>query len=345
VKDLHHYDIVDLQDPDSVLKGLRKTGQSNREIAAYFNDLLDTDPDLPRFMTKRQLTDLIQDLKGALDESADDAPGFQAGGIVKGAVKGIGEMVEKYLAKDAAPKEHKMLMGVYRGYAGEGPGETVYHAGAEFKEPRPGLFTTPERAAAEQFQRFTGAPRLHALEAKPRRTGTEEDVYAMAKRLGIYNPGVPAGQYLEQGDNAVFPEAAMMVEELRGMGLDSLRLNDGISKQPSLVALDPTVVRPAPELFATPQRRVADYYAQKRAAQTGDRPHMEMLLVDPFAGRQYGHSTMGTGKQEPMVTRARKVKSEDVKSRTQMYAAGGLVTYDPNEIDTIVSQLKEEFHA
>jgi hypothetical protein len=54
---------------------------------------------------------------------------------------------------------------------------------------------------------------------------------------------------------------------------------------------------------------------------------------------------MGTGKQEPMVTRARKVKSEDVKSRTQLYAAGGLVTYDPNEIDTIVSQLKEEFHA
>ena len=26
------------------------------------------------------------------------------------------------------------------------------------------------------------------------------------------------------------------------------------------------------------------------------------------------------------------------------YAAGGLVNYDPNEIDTIVSQLKEEFH-
>jgi hypothetical protein len=26
------------------------------------------------------------------------------------------------------------------------------------------------------------------------------------------------------------------------------------------------------------------------------------------------------------------------------YAGGGLVNYDPNEIDTIVSQLKEEFH-
>ena len=27
------------------------------------------------------------------------------------------------------------------------------------------------------------------------------------------------------------------------------------------------------------------------------------------------------------------------------YAAGGLVNYDPNEIDTIVSRLKEEIYA
>ena len=239
VKDLHHYDIVDLQDPDSVLKGLRKTGQSNREIAAYFNDLLDNDPDLPRFMTKRQLTDLVQDLKTALDESADDAPGFQAGGIVKGAVKGIGEMVEKYLAKEsaeaaveaapkAAPKEHVMLQGLYRGYAGE------------------------QQPAAREF-------------------------------------------------------------------------------------------------FLTPQKRVADFYAKKRAAQTGAEPHADMVLVPQNAGEVYGHGTIGMpewGFREPMFTNARrKIAPADVKGRTQLYAAGGLVTYDPNEIDTIVSQLKEEFHA
>ena len=125
---------------------------------------------------------------------------------------------------------------------------------------------------------------------------------------------------------------------------------------------------PDVELFATPQKRVADYYAQKRAAQTGQAPHVEMLLVDPFAGKQYGHGTMGTGEQGPMVTKARKLKPEDVQDRTQLYAsggavdydpdeiaqiaesttqgfaAGGLVNYDPNEIDTIVSKLKEEFH-
>jgi hypothetical protein len=220
-----------------------------------------------------------------------------------------------------------MLQGMYRGYAGEGRGETVYHAGAEFKQPNAGLFTTPEKAAAERFQKTTAAPQLHSFEAKPRRTGTEEDVYRMAKRLGIYEPGVPAGQYLEQGENALFPESALMVEELRSQGLDSLKLFDGMSKTPSLVALDPSVLRRAPELFVTPQKRVADYYAQKRAAQTGEAPHAEMVLIDPNSGRTYGHSTMGSGGQEPMFTNARKIKPEDVVESTQLYARGGLAHY------------------
>lgn len=271
------------------------------------------------------------------------------------------------------PKEQKMLMGVYRGYAGEDPGEVVYHAGAEFKRPNPGLFTNPERSVVEDFQRAMGAPKLHTFEARPRRLGNDQDVYDTARRLGIYNPGVPASQYLEQGENAIFAEAPMIVEELRNQGLDALRLKDGMGKQPSLVALDPVVLRPAEKVFGTPQRRVADYYAQKRAAQTGEAPHVEMLLVDPFAGRQYGHGTMGSGKNPPMVTRARELKPEDVKSRTKLYAeggsvqfdpdeiahlagqftsqftpgyaAGGAVKYDPSEIEQLVAQMREEFHA
>lgn len=263
-----------------------------------------------------------------------------------GMIPVVGGMTKVAKAATKVPdvKEQKMLMGVYRGYAGEAPGETVYHAGAEFARPNPGLFTNPERAAVEQFQRFTGAPKLHTFEAKPRRAGSDEDVYAMARRLGIYEPGVPASQYLEQGENAIFPQSRLMVEELRNQGLDSLRLKDGMGKQPSLIALDPTVVRPAAEIFATPQRRVADYYAQKRAAQTGEAPHVEMVLVDPFAGKQYGHSTMGTGRNPPMVTKARKLQPEDVKERTQLYAEGGAVeasTYDPARVDDIVNQIRE----
>ena len=81
----------------------------------------------------------------------------------------------------------------------------------------------------------------------------------------------------------------------------------------------------APDVFVTPQKRVADYYAQKRAGQTGQEPHAEMVLADPFAGRAYGHSTPGTGKQEPLFTRARKMKESDVVDRTPLYADGGSV--------------------
>lgn len=249
------------------------------------------------------------------------------------------------------PVESKLLQGMYRGYAGEGRGETVYHAGAEFKQPNAGLFTTPEKAAAERFQKTTAAPQLHSFEAKPRRTGTEEDVYRMAKRLGIYEPGVPAGQYLEQGENALFPESALMVEELRNQGLDSLKLFDGMSKTPSLVALDPSVLRRAPELFVTPQKRVADYYAQKRAAQTGEAPHAEMVLIDPATGRRYGHGTLGTGAQGPLRTLAAELKPEEVISTTNLYAQGGLVEpplpaaeFSPLEMDYIIGNVTSGQH-
>lgn len=86
-----------------------------------------------------------------------------------------------------------------------------------------------------------------------------------------------------------------------------------------------------PELSTTPQKRVADFYAQKRAEQTGQTPHAEMLLIDPFAGKTSGHSIPGTGGQEPLFTNKRTIKPTDVKSRTQLYAKGGGVTAKPNQ--------------
>lgn len=164
---------------------------------------------------------------------------YAAGGLVKGAVKNIGDLVRKYITKEApeaaveenikaAPKEHKMLQGFYRGYAGD------YDAA---------------RAAAQ--------------------------------------------------DSGV---------------------------------------------FVSPQRAVGDYYAIKRAKQTGLDPHLEMILADPFAGRGYGHSTMGTGKNPPMTTRAREFAPENVKGRTQLYAKGGAVeasAYDSARVDEIVNQIRE----
>jgi hypothetical protein len=226
VDDLHHYDIVDLQNPTTVQTALKDVlpYHLSMERAGVFNQAIDANPNAPRFMTQQQLRDFI----GPVELPNTDVPGFQAGGLVKGAVKNIGEMVQKYLAREtaeaaakAAPapaKEQKMLQGFYRGYAGENP------------------------------------------------------------------------------DTA--------------------------------------------ELFVTPQKRVADYYAQKRAGQTGDEAHAEMILADPFAGRTYGHATAGSGAEEPMFTRAKKIKPEEVKDRTQLYAKGGSVSaYDPFQVEDIMNSI------
>lgn len=95
-------------------------------------------------------------------------------------------------------------------------------------------------------------------------------------------------------------------------------------------------------IFVTPQRAVGEYYANKRAAQVGAEPHLEMILADPFAGRGYGHATAGTGKNPPMVTKARKLTLDDVENQTKLYAEGGLVgtpptTYDPFQVDQIMN--------
>jgi hypothetical protein len=64
-----------------------------------------------------------------------------------------------------------------------------------------------------------------------------------------------------------------------------------------------------------------------------------MVLADPFAGNTYGHATAGSGAQEPMFTRAKKLKPEEIKSRTQLYAEGGSVSYDPTRIEEIMNSI------
>lgn len=132
-----------------------------------------------------------------------------------------------------------------------------------------GMFFNPDRAAVEQFgQNFGGKVGQYHLE--PRRPATDEDVFNVAKRLGVYQEGTPAGQYLEQGENAVFDEAPKLIEELRDMGFDSAKINDGISKQPSLVALDPSIIkesRPNPKGLRWVELKAKDESAYPDIAQ------------------------------------------------------------------------------
>jgi len=75
------------------------------------------------------------------------------------------------------------------------------------------------------------------------------------------------------------------------------------------------------QLFAANQRQLADYYAARRAAQTGEDPHVEMLLIDPEVGRQYRLHPPGARE----MSRVRKLPPEAVQGTTRLYAKGGEV--------------------
>jgi hypothetical protein len=98
-------------------------------------------------------------------------------------------------------------------------------------------------------------------------------------------------------------------------------------------------------VFVSPQRGVGDIFANKRAAQTGTDPHLEMILADPFAGYGYGMNVpLNKQNQKIDFTRARQLDPKDIKSRTQLYAQGGLVgdpvtTYDPMQVDQIMNSI------
>jgi hypothetical protein len=228
VKDLGKYGIVDLQDTKSVVTGMVDAlGHiPSRDRSTRFNEAIDMNPDAQRFMSLNQFREFVDPNFGK--------EGFQAGGLVKGAVKNIGEMVQKYMAKEAseaaakeAVKEQKMLQGFYRGYAGEN---------------------------------------------EPAKTAFGSETY-----------------------------------------------------------------------FVSPQRKVADYYAQRRAAETGAEPHAEMILADPFFTRNnpYGLSIpIDKYNRDFLVTRARRVDPDEVKSRTPLYAEGGSVSsYDPFQVDEIMNSI------
>ena len=84
----------------------------------------------------------------------------------------------------------------------------------------------------------------------------------------------------------------------------------------------------AKPLFTANQRQMAEYYAKRRAAELGEDPHVEMLLIDPFVGQQYRlHPPSVKGsEQTEYASKVRKVKPDDVQGRTKLYADGGRVS-------------------
>ena len=123
------------------------------------------------------------------------------------------------------------------------PEGTYWNAGVT-GDIHPGTFLNPNKSAVSQFGQQMGTGPARGFQISPKKTASEADVALVAQELGIFQKGTPVGQYLEQGDNAVFAEAPEILKRLRAKGFDSASLNDGISAQPSLVVLNPKIARP-----------------------------------------------------------------------------------------------------
>lgn len=79
--------------------------------------------------------------------------------------------------------------------------------------------------------------------------------------------------------------------------------------------------------FAAMDRNVAEYYARKRAAQTGLPPHLEMIYKQLDAGRKYGHTVpIDQHNRELLITQAYELQPEDIKGRYQLKKQGGLAS-------------------
>ncbi len=254
---------------------------------------------------------------------------------ISSALKALREYILAQRAAASTAKEQPMLQGLYRGYAGDrGTAPVMYHGGtytpgAEVTQP---LYMTRDPGAAASYAQERGGT-VVKLQPRFKNTATPQQLERMVEqylpenaRAG-YTPAsaLDSSIHGERDVNRLIYEMQRnprFYDSARGADLDMA--GRMIEVEVALPGRAGVPAAPTEELFLTPQRRVADYYAQKRAAQTGEAPHAEMVLVDPRSGRVYGHSTMGRGSQEPMTTRARKIRPEDVKESTQLYRKGGL---------------------
>jgi hypothetical protein len=81
--------------------------------------------------------------------------------------------------------------------------------------------------------------------------------------------------------------------------------------------------------FAAMDKKVAEYYAKKRAAQTGLPPHLEMIYKQLEAGRKYGHTVpMDEHNRELLITQAYELQPEDIIGRYQLKKRGGLASLE-----------------
>lgn len=209
----------------------------------------------------------------------------------------------------------------------------------------------PQVTAKDLFGSAKSMPDLYASMLPLVRKVAPEELASMADRLGFTIDDIIAmsgEDLLPRGDltmegltrfEELFPITASRVLKKAGGGVVKKAAQAAAKAEPKEQKMlqgfyrgysgDYDAQRAAQDagmVFVTPQRPAGEYFANKRAKQTGLDPHLEMVLADPFVGYSYGlNIPIGPENKKVSYTKARQLKPEDVKSSTRLYAEGGAV--------------------
>ena len=190
VADLGHYNIVDIQDVNSLLFGLKRSfglGQehlfSQEKYADQFNKAVLMNPNAPRFMSPEQLRQFIK--------TADKEPGLAQGGSVRGYAQGgsvyDSNRVDAILSGITTPVQNLAKGGSVHEYAEGG----LVHGYAEGGSPTP---TEPSFLGALKDPQFRSEVGNNFMTATNRGAvsmtlGAPVDIVNMALNLGLAGYG------------------------------------------------------------------------------------------------------------------------------------------------------------
>lgn len=308
VADLHHYDIVDLQSPESVRKGLASIYGDERIARDEFNAAFDANPFAPRFMTHSGLLEFVE-------------PG--AGGLINYAEGGL---------KKPSP----------------------------YDELEP-TFGDRMGAAAADFSLWKLA-RLYGGRKMPPGKGRKVDLSVPRKAEGglfKYDPDEIAQLAASVSEGLAPYGVRHSGEGVKGKGYFGALPNKAGGVSTEISAEDesgeyplivPTLSAEELDALLADQEPTEEMYSKARSWADTRRARGQSPFAQPNELRmpRPGYATGGlvADNEEPIgEDQAGINRMVQLEQGGALYAEGGLVQYDPTEIDAIASKLKEEFYA
>lgn len=222
VSDLHHYDIVDLKDPNSLMDGLKTLygDESSRRIGQEFIDAFNhavaAEPNANRFMTPRQLRDFIgpvEPLEGYARGGAVDYDPDEIAQLAASVAEGLAPYGLRHSGEGVKGKGYFGPMAGRKGTVTELSAED--DTGGEYPLVVPTL-TTQELEMLLADQEPTEAIQSKARSWANTRRARGQSPFAGPTELRMPRPGYAAGGLVDYDPTEIDAIVSQLKEEFHG---------------------------------------------------------------------------------------------------------------------------------